>query len=746
MKLKITNFKGIYTNENEVNLPSEYCRSTTAKITPIGLEAIVSKPVDTSYTFNNKTLLYASEIVLDEDFKKTEIVDSEFKNTYVYDPEYYFCFIIGDKLDDNNVVKFINCELLLFQDKVEVNRFSLEGEFIRAINHKGRFYFITTEKSYELGRYNRVTNRYLDKLIPPNYTESGILLTETLPSFSQTEIPTLNIERIYDDTQTETKITLIIGEEGGVNIAEGSYYYLKVYLVDEDSNILNTIFFNTAIFTKRFEEGNESEYINKEFFPQANTKNYRVVDLADMYAVGISGAGNWNAILEDITIAVKYNNLEQIKSILSGREAKYKSNIEINENTGFSNTLFETYYMQSFLLDDNTEVPLNEDKLANISGITSNPYHIYKIIPSYIYDLSTKVIAHRIYIKNKKDDPYELIYEKSFYTEDEQKQYYTINDLSGIYSTQTMGLNNPFEYEIITKFQDFVLVNGVFFVLARNNVYYPIIGNGSITKLYYNINVIPEVNGELLTNINNSLAVSSKERTQIVFTTTEDGQFVFRLKEEIGFRIKDKYDIIETADGNFIHTNNGIYLTNGTELRLISEPINDIVKSQWSISNIAYDEENKELWYIIGGGFNSYVYSFDTNTWILAKYGSDIKRIFIANNEKKYLVNSQSIKELSDYPEDVLYNGLLTSLGYMGYLKTITDISFDFKGKITYWDGKENKILESNERDVKIGYIRLKSRTPKEYESWSFTLHSGTVLYGIEVNFELNPKINEYRS
>lgn len=754
MKLKINNFKGIYTNENEVTLPSEYCRSTTAKITPIGLESTISKPTNTLYTSTNKTLLFASEIILDDDFATSVFEDGEFKNTYIYNPEYFLCVI-----EDN--------EIKLLQDGVVKFTDSFEGSFIKAINHKGRFYFLTDTDFYELGKYNRTTNRI--RVVDPNeigtinpfddsyefYKEIGIFLKKVIEKFPQTPVPILDIKRVYENTAITDEVTLIFGEEGGVDIPEGSYYYIKLLLVDKDGAIINSIFFSSSLYTKRYSEDDKSTYVDSIFFPQANTSNYRVVKLSDMYPVGASGAENWNAILEGITIASKYNNLEQLKSILNGRIANYKSNIELNENTGFPNTSYETYYMHSFLLDDNTEIPLGEEKLLNITGYTDGEYHIYKITPTYRYGLSTKVIAHRVYIKNRKDDPYELIYERSFYDEEEQKKYYTINDLSGIFSSQTMGVSDPFKYKIADNFEDFSLVNGIFFMLTKNNVYYPVVGNGVITKLYWDINVIPQVAGTLLMNINNSLGVAGSDRTYIINTTSEDGILIFNIKDEIGFNIKDKYDIQETADGTILNTSTGIYITNGTELRLLSDAINDFAKKYWKNTNILYDSLSKELWLVLEADNINFIqniifkYSFELNAWISVNGDNFVNapiNIYIDKNSDKFIVSNNGVNALEEIQGECAYFGLLTSLGYTGYLKSITQIDFDFVGKIGYFLNGKEEIIEASSRNIKTVYKKLKRRYMLDYESWTFILYPNTVLYNLEINFEVNPKKNEYRS
>jgi hypothetical protein len=75
----------------------------------------------------------------------------------------------------------------------------------------------------------------------------------------------------------------------------------------------------------------------------------------------------------------------------------------------------------------------------------------------------------------------------------------------------------------------------------------------------------------------------------------------------------------------------------------------------------------------------------------------------------------------------------------MSLLKSITHIDFDLDGKLEWND----QIVETNGRETKTIYKSIRNREFKDYESWNFTLLNGT-LYGIEINFEIVKKINQY--
>jgi hypothetical protein len=765
MKQKINNFKGIYTNEDEVSISPEYCKSTNAKITPVGLSAVGTFVNSVLFDANDKEILYADSITLDADPNSSRYnpETDKFENPYVYSPEYYFCIITSD----NKLRLYTGSD---GSEVVNTNTFSFEGTFKQAINYNGRFYFITDKGSYELGYYNRETNRLYSPKFWIRYEEKGLLLkpfTYQMGNYPLTEgIGDLEIKEnklgcklqikkiAGEQTIEHTSVRLRVVDKGSGGLikifgvpAIATAHTIGVYILDSHNNALDTIFFMTA---PSFNQNQYDQLKGNAYYPL--TKDFKLEfdfdeDLDEqMEVLGSEGATYWNErfganVLEHSMSRV--DNDSSKTSIFDLEDLEGLSFTELvtpDENNGFSALEYETYVMHSFLLDDGSEIPLEEIKLED-STINASEYYFYKVDVIYPWNLTSKVTAHRVYVKHQKNDNYEMIYNYSFYSTDLPKRIITALDKSGIFSSQTIGVDNPFEYSLITSFEDFTLVNGVFIGVNRGIAYYPIIGNGRVTKLYWNINTIPHVTGHLISSISSSIGVISSDRVYLIDINSQDGFFVFTVKDEVGFVIKDQYDKAETPDGTIFHTTKGIYVTNGTELTLLSEPINNIVKENWKSSNIFYDTYSRELWYVNSALEKLYRFDFETNSWREDTYYNVVK-IFTAIDGKKYLVSTEKIEEIEEKGKQCHYQSLLSNLNAMGYLKNITQIDFDFKGSLTW---NENKI-ESESRTTKTIYKKLKSRVPKDYEDWYFVLEPNSVLYGIEINYEVNPKVNEYRS
>ena len=722
MKEKILQFKGIYTNVSEVNAPTTYCKFTDAKITSKGLEA----KIDTVDLENPlKTFLtdidYFEYITLDNDKYGVKLENGEYKSNYTHNPQKYYCIITNSTiyLYDN-----------LNKEAIVTRRF--EGQFKKAIAYDNKLYIFTSTNTYELANYDRTTNRINPNIENSNffYKEQGIYLkpvTYTKGTNSSLELD-LELERIDESEELDHTVKFIVYKTISDEEDKIPNTYILGLLDTSTNKVIEEIWFTRYYFSTYFRK-KISKY--RILVKGTNVNNYISMVHKDKFSVKEWNEGGLTELSNR-----EYSEGE-ILSFVNDEEHIYTNDLILDETTGFESTLYDTYYLGSYLLDDGSEIPVESGKLK-INTIFD--YFAFKLSVNFPFTLTTKVTAFRLYIKSNKEDSYEMILNYSFYDTEPLKTILTKLDLSGIYSIQTMGYSDPLEQKSLLAFDDAKITNGIMVGLLGNKVYYPIIANGYVTKMYDLYNVIPNVYGNKLFDINGALAVASSDRVEIIDISTHEGLLFFSLKDSLGMVIKDEYDAVETPDGLILNTSKGIYSTDGQGLELISEPINDIVQKNYETSNIFYNTLKKELWYIIEEeNYTIYKYSFEINVWTRVEITKKILKITKDINNDNYINTAREIYKLLEKESKVNYISLLSNLNHMSLLKSITHIDFDLDGKLEWND----QIVETNGRETKTIYKSIRNREFKDYESWNFTLLNGT-LYGIEINFEIVKKINQY--
>jgi len=824
VKIKINKFPGIYSNFNEVISSPEYTKKLSAtpskthleakgyKVSPIiSLSNIpnnkdnaiantslfpiatsnsgdsIEGDADTLFSDSYKTILWFSEIALDNDKYGVSRIggesSEEYVSNYVFNYEYFFAIIYV--ADDN----YIYIDIINSNDFSERKKYSLSGVFRKAINEKGILYITTSTQSYQLQKINRVTNRLVDSNF---YSENGIYLNPIIPSTS-IDVTTFTLEKTSIQLGGETaSVTFSNYEEKFADrklqdFSGGYIWKFKKYIY---SNIKN-VFTNETYITLRY----TTEYDIKVRFKSEEDKDSVRVSIGnstgDLYGSGkiyskktvLAGktyTDSFDAAIEfaklylaedSIKILPLFNSsifentssnivVEGIDFTLTGLSLSadditdrttntYKSNIakETDENNTFPTGTNQTYWFYSYLLDDGSEIVMDSKFETESSSSLYYGYNIKDLV--FPTELSTRIMSFRLYIKNKLTDPYQLVFEHSFYINNanNQSRFLTGLSLSGIYSLQTIGTNDPIKnkslYTPIRMFEDFIFSNGLMIIISGTNVLYPIIANGKLTKIYYPINVIPEVEGNNLININGILGIRKNDRISLINITSEDGLLIFNIKDEMGLVTKDRYDIVETPDGVILHTNAGIYATDGQNLSLLSEPINDKVIKGFNDSNIFYDVLARTLWYINDLEETVFIYSFDNNSWYSPIEYNKYLSMFVANDNTKYLSTANQIYTVEEQPKDSILVSNLTNLGEEGVYKRIIYIDFDYIGTIT-WDEDSifsgKKIISSYERKTQRIYIPLDSRFLSDYFEWRFELSAGTILYNYEITFETEEK------
>lgn len=218
-------------------------------------------------------------------------------------------------------------------------------------------------------------------------------------------------------------------------------------------------------------------------------------------------------------------------------------------------------------------------------------------------------------------------------TEEADDQFY-INpaDNLGISLYDNIGIEvepkEQYRYRVVHSFRDFVTESGISIGISRDDytsVYYSVLGGGNLQPdLMYTQNILP-VAGARLVNavavVNTKLAVITDDTTYIVNVVEDIGALVFTMQTTLEFGVKNQFDVAQIQGGLALNTRHGIYTTTGTQSNLISEPIDDIVKTNFDSSRILYNKDIHELYYKVNGSDNLYRFRFKDQVWeVVNKY------------------------------------------------------------------------------------------------------------------------------
>ena len=195
---------------------------------------------------------------------------------------------------------------------------------------------------------------------------------------------------------------------------------------------------------------------------------------------------------------------------------------------------------------------------------------------------------------------------------------------NGVFLSQTIGaVYKPKEYKPIDKFVDYIEIDGIAYAISDQRAYHPSIGSGMIMNGVF-LDYIPEVEGDLLSDINGTLGVFGTQLKLVVAQDSRDGYLLFSIKDKMNFKIRDQYDLATSPEGIIILTKRGIYVTNGYERKLISEEINNLVEKNFDKGSIFYHQTDDILFYTYQDGLNNfytYRYDFVYGNWSEIKGG-----------------------------------------------------------------------------------------------------------------------------
>jgi len=342
--------------------------------------------------------------------------------------------------------------------------------------------------------------------------------------------------------------------------------------------------------------------------------------------------------------------------------------------------------------------------------------------------------------------------------EPDLKVFLTSLSTNGIFLAQTIGKAiNPDTYEIIHNPSDYISINGVAFALRGGNVHYPAVGTGTVlNNVFYPENIIPQIYGKYLTNIDNKLAVfaENEELMTLIDFQVVSGQLLFFTRGRATYKIKNHWDLIETPEGTIISLKDGIYVSNGDKRTMISLPINDIIRENYDTSSIYYNSYEKEVIYFSGNKL--FIYRFETASWsemdiagITLKRSDGSEPIIVNNGWEPTNEPVTIIDIIDDYAGNmygVFSNNKIYKITYQNAIGTFK-LDYVDAQELTYkkrlnWmavdaDGSVNGTTVDEGRTIYMFNRMLKDRKPN---SWieigaQFT---GT-LYNIELDTEIFP-------
>jgi hypothetical protein len=333
--------------------------------------------------------------------------------------------------------------------------------------------------------------------------------------------------------------------------------------------------------------------------------------------------------------------------------------------------------------------------------------------------------------------------------------YLDNRSFNGIYATQTIGtLYKESEYKLIDVLTNYIEINGIAFGINGGRIYFPAVGSGEIMNGVF-LDYIPEAEGEFLADVNGDLGVFSGSLDVISIQDSGEGYLLFSFKDSLNFDIRDQYDLGTSPEGIIIHTPRGIYVTNGYERKLISEPINDIVEKNYETGNIFYDDVNDMLFYLyytLGKGgrdekiYHSYRYDFAYPQWVeivpalsgIMSFGYDGEIYLTIDEQVSKVTKTNNVESYIQTPK--------VNLDFPDIAKNIMYLIIDFEGRLIFYledpvgETIQYDITHQERRTVKFG-VPVGMRTPSVHLGTAFRFYGK--VYSVEIYYDI---LGEFRN
>ena len=786
MKLKLREFNGLYTNVDSADVkPEIFSKFKNIKVRPGFIQAHKAGIQPSEFPLPSGHILVAEEfVILDGDKVENEFVgeeQSELRNIYVQNLEQY-------QLRITRAVDGIHHYFLRKTsetDFVEVERnISVVGvqPIPKIVNERGIVKIFFKDKAAWLGKINHkrwllnsndfeeitnsdgAGNKFWVEPLYFDYTPVYNLWEVSNPNLSDEVHLDVTAERraafgnvnILGDTYevANVQFTDLFGNNVPYRYPSGYMHFYIRRLVLSDNNLLTRYYLheneNTIIRPDLTTETATNPVVNTQFDPAVplNPDNLRTLP------------GVYHVITDDFG---EFDNLDAFIATINGLNV---AGIAAGDDRGFSPEVTVMEFVTTLLTEEDEYVLTKQTESFN----ETDPYIIQLNSTGVVTVLPGRTWALKVYMRfgEHTDDLKSKDYEHSATFNLVANKYPPTNTFinqltpNGVFLTQTVGKAfDEATYSIITAPTDYINVGGVSFILKEGNVHFPAIGAGSILNgTFYEENFIPNIEGQTLAAYGNLLGVFSaqKELMTLIDFQAVEGQMIFYVKGTFDYKTKDFRDIVQSSEGTFIHLKEGIYVTDGYERTLVSEPINDIVRKYFSTGSIFYSSFRKELYYLNAIGL--FMFDFETRAW------SEFDATLTSNGNIQ--VESSETEGSNPIPEPVIVQSItedfegnihllseglshileFTAEGEGEFNLRFTDLQEHSIGKKLQYvtaDAKEStltvfsKEIDYGQREVKKVSQKLSDRAVSKYVDIDVKF-SGT-LYGLEAEVELTPYI-----
>jgi hypothetical protein len=278
------------------------------------------------------------------------------------------------------------------------------------------------------------------------------------------------------------------------------------------------------------------------------------------------------------------------------------------EGIGWSTTEDKFSIIVTAVVDEREEFPIGaynyvvepDDKyVITISDI---------IIP---WDINKRITRMRFYHKLKSTTDYEMVKDFDLLSADASIEQFDIS--TDVYDGKFLAANtgflwdyydHPADYKIMSGWKDFVTESGISIGISSNDevaIYHSTYGGGALMPdLVYDDNRLPITGVSELTavaNVDGRLMAFSPHTSYVIQAQEMAGVIAFRFEDTVEVGVKDKNDVASIQGGVLVHTQHGIYISNGYETKSISEPIDDIIRDNYSTGRVYYNRYKHEVYY-----------------------------------------------------------------------------------------------------------------------------------------------------
>lgn len=314
---------------------------------------------------------------------------------------------------------------------------------------------------------------------------------------------------------------------------------------------------------------------------------------------------------------------------------------------------------------------------------------------------------------------------------------------NGIYLVQTLGyFYDDTSYNENKKLEtyDFLnSVNGLTFAGTKTQLYRSITGSGIVQKnSFHRSTVVPIAGVNVIRSLNrlgNSIAIATQKDLVIMDFTDIQGELLASKKDTLPIVIEDRDDIVETGSDLIILCQRGIVVTNGYDMKTISEPINDrVLHATANSKKLLYDRYNNCLYLILESDTVSTLYRYDFTYEFWSAFNLSIaqgQKFALSADGKiiSYKADSYSAEVgLSQGEGRVSWQ--TRDFGASTLFKTVTRFHLEYEGDLALsYNGKD--YTPNNEGDIFIplNLMRLHKKVPLIELNGTFTLKSIEVFF-----------------